>query len=487
MTPDSSNLVTSPAPPKLVQPTQPIDRENEPPTGLSSPTKPPATHPWASRDRRRERLERKRRAAYASVAKVENLPDCSTLFTPKPTPILCLVNVGYGGITGVTIEQLEGVLVPCPGFVQVVMNHGKPYTFVIFSDAQTAATACASLHEQPSELLLKRTLFAEHIPLKITSFTMPLRTQIEQILNCRNSPNPIVTLETDHTMHVQFPATASLRSLYERLQAKGLYCFDDFVTPEEEQEILGQADEHDFESWIEVNGRYVQHYGHIFDYKTKQVGNPDAAIDRQFPGIIQNILQRLYQLPIFTPANDSPAPSPDALNHTGTRLPLRLPQLNQLTISKYPIGSGISFHSDSHVSFTDVLVVVSLASPITMEFRSPFYAMRDQLHSRDAALQPIPTGSGGGGGSVPPGDPQPILPNPVFIDLAPRSLTVMSGEIRYGWEHSIRARKSDLLFASGAIRPRQFRVSLTVREVSEHRTCTCPWAELCDRSTETTE
>ncbi|KAJ1967140.1 hypothetical protein IWQ62_002036 [Dispira parvispora] len=422
------------------------------------------------RNKRQERLERKRQAAYRSLTKVEGVPDCTSLFDTQPTPILCIVNVGYGGINGATTEQIQAIVSAFPGFEQVVMTHGKPHSFLVFSDTQAAHHARQVLHEQQCEHLVNKVLFVDYVPLHHTAFTSPLQSHIERLLRAGHVDAPQeptrLTRAQETAMRVDFPATMATDELIAQLRARGLYLFNDYLTVEEEQAILDYLDTQPESSWSTVNGRYVQHYGHAFNYQRRMVGTPDEAAEKEFPVVIQRVLERLRELPCFTPTTDSPpgdTPSP----YYGRQAPLNYPHLNQLTASKYPVGSGIAFHSDSHISFTDTLLIISLASPITMEFRSPFYPSISQLHLQTTTTQASDI---------------PALPNPAFIDLPPRSLIIMAGEIRYGWEHAIRARKSDLLFESGGIRPRRVRASLTLREVDFSRTCHCPWEALCDRN-----
>ncbi|KAJ1971290.1 hypothetical protein H4R34_005790, partial [Dimargaris verticillata] len=101
----------------------PLDSDSDP-DNMCSPSS-IANVPKPRRQKHLQRLLRKRNNVYASLAKVESVHDAATLFTTEPTPILCLLNVGYGGITGATTEQLEQLLVRCPGFRQLVMTHGK--------------------------------------------------------------------------------------------------------------------------------------------------------------------------------------------------------------------------------------------------------------------------------------------------------------------------------------------------------------------------
>ncbi|KAJ1930690.1 hypothetical protein IWQ60_000088 [Tieghemiomyces parasiticus] len=463
------------------------------------------------RDKRRERLERKRKAAYERLARVTGAADLSELFSAQPTPVLCVVNVGYGGVTGATTEQIEALVAPCPGFARVIMVHGKPYTFILFANATAAALAHTTLHDRPCPVLADKSLFLEFVRLDPSSFTRPFQSHLAGLMN--PSPDQPAPQESSaaYPLYVDFPVTVNPDSLLKSLETKGLYLVRGFVTEAEEKHILELAAEQTDDAWIAVNDRLVQHYGHTFDYQRKRVGDQQAAKSREFPAVVHAILNRVRTLPIFdcdeqSPENaaGSPAESTepslvaenrggaattlveevdsDQSRYVGARRSLPFPRFDQLTIAKYPVGSGISFHSDSHLSFTDTLLIISLANPITMEFRSPFYPEADQLHFRDhLESRSSPATGPERGDDVRQGPKGIAIPNPVAVDLPPRSLLIISGEARYGWEHAIRPRKSDLLYESGAIRPRQFRVSLTLREVDQAYRCGCQWKELCDR------
>ncbi|KAJ1972054.1 hypothetical protein H4R35_004890 [Dimargaris xerosporica] len=421
-----------------------------------------ANAPKPRRQKHLQRLLRKRNNAYTSLAKVEAVHDAMNLFTAEPTPLLCLLNVGYGGVTGATTEQLEQLLARCPGFRQLVMTHGKPHTFIVFTDVAAAAHAQSTLHEQPCELFLNKPLFLEYVPLQHTPFTAPLKAHITHILQTTTGATTATGMPlTPYSMQVDFSTLPMVSTVMDQMAQRGLHVFSDFVTADEEQALLSHIAGQRSDAWVDVNGRWVQHYGHTFDYKHKQVGTAANTVSTTFPSIVTQILERSRSLAVFQQGMSSDSDKATCLV---------FPAFNQLTISQYPVGSGIAFHSDSHRSFTDVIFIISLQSPITMEFRSPYYPTTepDARPTKTRASNPQSLAS------------YSTVVNPVFIDLPPRSLTIMTGEVRYGWEHSIRARKSDLLFDSGGIRPRQTRASLTIRQVNPTRSCNCRWSQLCD-------
>ncbi|KAJ9067906.1 Alkylated DNA repair protein alkB 8, variant 2 [Entomophthora muscae] len=310
---------------------------------------------------------------YKTIKKREQ-----NIFSQEPTPLICLTNVGFGGLGGVPQPIVEAFLEKYEGYIKVIMTLGKPFCFVWFSSAEYATAFKNTLDYKPSPELSNKHLFIE--------FANP------EILQTSNfSTNDVADVP-------------------------GLTYIDDFITEEEEATILENAQ--NFSSWEVVKNRFVKHYGWTYDYKKFHAG---LQLEQGFPSYINPILDRFYALPVGKLS----------------------PKLNQLTISHYPIGAGIPPHCDSHTAFYDTILLVSLASSVLMEFRS--------------------------------GSKMRIL------HLRRRSLTVLQRDARYGWEHAIRLRKSDLL-PSGELLERQVRVSLTLRRIQESPNCNCSFPNLCDRN-----
>ena len=116
-------------------------------------------------------------------------------------------------------------------------------------------------------------------------------------------------------------------------------------------------------------------------------------------------------------------------------------QLNQLTCNEYLPGVGISRHVDTHSAFSDIIPVVSLIDPIAFDL----FKGTDEFTS---------------------------------LWIQPRSLLVMTGEVRYGWLHAIARRKVDVDPLGDRI-PRSRRISLTFRETTM-TPCECIYPDMCD-------
>nr|XP_054923816.1 alkylated DNA repair protein alkB homolog 8-like isoform X2 [Dermacentor andersoni] len=180
-----------------------------------------------------------------------------------------------------------------------------------------------------------------------------------------------------------------------------------------------------FPAFIEraLRQREVRHFGYAFDYSLQGV-QKDAPLSECIPNECAPFLDRLV-----------------AAGHLD-----RLP--DQLTVTRYLPGQGIPPHVDSHESFDDDIVLLSLGSSIVMNFRHP--------DGRQVAQ---------------------VLP--------PCSALILSGDSRYVWSHGIASRKFDVVPRSGGsdsgitLSQRGVRVSYTFRHI-RRGSCKCGNALLCD-------
>lgn len=68
----------------------------------------------------------------------------------------------------------------------------------------------------------------------------------------------------------------------------GIYVYKDFITPEEEQDMVTGIDSHD---WIKLLNRRVQHYGYEFKYGTNNVDTTSKIGD--LPAFCEPIIPRM--------------------------------------------------------------------------------------------------------------------------------------------------------------------------------------------------
>lgn len=155
----------------------------------------------------------------------------------------------------------------------------------------------------------------------------------------------------------------------------------------------------DTKPWLNDLKRRVQHYGYKYDYKARNI-LPDSYLG-ELPQWLGGLQERLFTDGIFRQKPD------------------------QAIINEYLPGQGISAHIDCMPCFDDVIASLSLGSDCVMQLSNS-----EQKHD-------------------------------VFLEK--RSLIILSGEVRYKWQHAIPARKSDIV--DGVKLERQRRVSITFRKV----------------------
>ncbi|KAI8052527.1 hypothetical protein BDF22DRAFT_688905 [Syncephalis plumigaleata] len=360
------------------------------------------------------KLVRRRNEIHCSLASNTGQP-ISTIISNVPTRILCLLNAASGGVASVTYEELEATLKQYHGYMAIQMTLGKPCSFAIFDTAENATSARVALDGKISPLLCKGKGKLLLVDYAVGHNLASTNTLVDKpIIN----ENNVIMRSFEHT-------TTSTINIEE---VPGLTLVTEYITRDEELMLLNEFapnNEIATNDWTQVQERYVQHYGHLFDYDTNRVRNTQKNI----PECIEQLLDRL----------------PDVW-----------PRPNQLTVSYYPTGSGIPPHVDSHQAFGDTVYSFSLGNPIMMELRPTTAAIKSNLASSSTSSSRTT----------------------LIIDLPPRSVLVMREDARYLWEHSIRARHSDVL-PNGQLRPRRVRVSFTMRPINERGRCNCPWPEVC--------
>lgn len=126
-----------------------------------------------------------------------------------------------------------------------------------------------------------------------------------------------------------------------RIWPPGLLLIEDFITVEEEIDLLKLTD---FGAHtLHLKNRSVRHYGYEFQYGHN-------TIDRNpLPEGIPNEMLFIFK----------------KLEKSGLSKP------NQLTINHYLPGQGIPLHVDTHSSFEDGIISLSMGSDILMEFQRP--------------------------------------------------------------------------------------------------------------------
>mmetsp|Transcript_3516 Transcript_3516/g.12667 ORF Transcript_3516/g.12667 Transcript_3516/m.12667 type:complete len:261 (+) Transcript_3516:123-905(+) len=241
---------------------------------------------------------------------------------------------------------------------------------------------------------------------------------------------------------LQTPAAA--KDFSQMAAVSGLVLVPDFLTGQQERDILGVLDADDCTRWVElrtgsnrrgVRPRRVQHFGHSFDYATRKferMADPVGCSLTRYPEPIAALIPQL--------TSELKA---RCAEHVGLTDP------DQLTANEYTPGVGLSPHVDSHACFEGPIYIVSLLGHTVIEFR------RGSNDDKDRPLQRLP------------------------LFMPARSLLIMTGEARLGWMHYIPHRRSDNVEGKEVPRPER-RVSLTFRTIRRSCGCDCEYPDFCD-------
>ena len=186
-------------------------------------------------------------------------------------------------------------------------------------------------------------------------------------------------------------------SLFEEDLIDGLTYRDDYITPAEEAALIVAIDQ---QPWSMELLRRRQWYGWKAD--DSAYGHPGEYQPQPMPDWLRWLGERLHRDGIFK----------------------GVPERG--LINEYHPGQGIGAHKDRDAERIKAVAIVSLGSPIMMDFTRMDHSTRTQY-------------------------------------LYPRSLLIMRGEARDKWMHGIIGRKTDKV--GGLVVPRQRRLSLTFRYV----------------------
>ncbi|KAL1110413.1 hypothetical protein AAG570_007944, partial [Ranatra chinensis] len=178
-----------------------------------------------------------------------------------------------------------------------------------------------------------------------------------------------------------------------------------------------------------IKHRQVKHYGFEFKYNSNSV-QKDNPLPHGLPKECDFLWERLSEKGYI------PSQKP-----------------NQLTVNNYLPGQGIPPHIDTHSSFSDPILSLSLGSDVNMDFKK-----KGEKH--------------------------------ISVLLPRKSLLIMSGESRYvmymsieiyAWTHGITPKKIDIVMKNGGltVQERGTRTSFTFRYVQEGE-CNCKYPEFCD-------
>ncbi|XP_068635364.1 alkylated DNA repair protein ALKBH8 homolog [Aristolochia californica] len=331
-----------------------------------------------------------------------------------PTPDLFVANCGPA--VGLSLDEIASLFASFGTVVHVrAADDSGARVIVSYSDASSAEDALTSLNGLPCPSLHNRVLSINY------SVCLAPSSKVHQI-------NDSVSVSLDAS----------------ELGIPGLYLLRDFVSTDEERELLVSVDAR---PWKKLAKRRVQHYGYEFFYLTRNVNNSQFL--GELPSFVSPLLKRIS---LFPNVQDS-----------------KTSILDQLTVNEYPPGVGLSPHIDTHSAFDELIFSLSLAGPCVMEFRK--YAKGTwlpMLPSTDIKQEEVD-------------DCSDFMRRAIF--LPPRSMLLLSGEARYAWHHYITHHKVDMV-GGHAIKRGSRRISFTLRKVRVGPCC-CEFPEYCDSQRKT--
>lgn len=180
---------------------------------------------------------------------------------------------------------------------------------------------------------------------------------------------------------------------------QGLNYLPNFVSAQEENLLLRSIDN---EVWRDDLRRRVQHYGYIYDYRSREISK-DMRIG-SLPSWSYALISNFINMGLFTNEPD------------------------QMIVNEYLPGQGISPHIDCLPCFGGTIASLSLGARITMSLTKG--------------------------------------PDTKEIRLDRCSLLVLSGEARTLWRHGIASRKTDLLDGIRVPRQRRVSLTFRTVQVS---------------------
>ncbi|KAJ3293498.1 hypothetical protein HDU79_000290 [Rhizoclosmatium sp. JEL0117] len=219
---------------------------------------------------------------------------------------LCLLNVGNDSGIG-DVRAIEQVLGTLDGFKTLKVSKGRAFSFAEFESPSTASSAFDYLD---NALFTATAAHIDEIIVPASKLTLTTPKDSGRLIHLL------------FAKHVPFPAQDTLTDPSDILRdIPGLHIIPDFITEEEEASLVQGMDLH---PWINLSERQVQHHGFTFDYNTNQIDF--KTVPGPLPSWCQFLMARMDA----------------AIKKLGETYPedFSYRGFNQLTLNKYPPGSG---------------------------------------------------------------------------------------------------------------------------------------------------
>ena len=187
------------------------------------------------------------------------------------------------------------------------------------------------------------------------------------------------------------------------LKVTGLYYSTKLINNSDE--LIKELDKNNWSSLTaSINSRKVQHYGYLYDYKSRRINIPTTPLPNFLIVLANELSDICKQLNLI---ND---------NYI----------FNQCIVNNYESGQGISRHTDVK-SYGKVIGCYTIGSGATMKFVNPNTEIEYEKY------------------------------------VEPNSLYIMSGDSRHIWTHEMLSSTSDIVNKIKI--PRNRRISITFRNV----------------------
>ena len=349
----------------------------------------------------------------------------------EPTRFILVCNAGL--TTGSTYEHLLECFESYGVVEDVLLIPDKSYSFITFFDVEAASSAYKKIHGIGTLSYDNNVLYLAFI-------------------------NEIPKLKTNPLF---------IWNQGSLLWPKGLRLLSEFVTREEEAQLLDSLDwnigeSNENETIPNLKHRRVLHYGYEFSYKDNSIETTKVSKYniKPFPDTWSLILKRAIKLNIIKEFPD------------------------QCTVNRYEPGQGIPAHIDTHSCCTETILSLSLCSDVVMNFVPPVGGTSTAFNMQGDASDSIEANNAlNYSGSIP-------------VLLPRRSLLIMSGESRYAFTHGIAIRQFDTIPTSSTnldnsndfyskqgltLMKRRLRISFTFRKtLPQGVQCICNYPAQCD-------
>ena len=350
----------------------------------------------------------------------------------EPTNYILVCNAGL--TTGSTYEELAELFEKYGYLENLILLPDKSYSFVTFSEVEDASKAYREVH---------------------ANLTLPCQNNLLYLAFVNTTPK--VTINP-------LNAWSKGKSIW----PQGLQLLDEFITEEEEEQLLNTLDwniatKNYNQTKSGLKHRQVLHFGYEFSYKDNSIQIPtDSTTNiKPFPASWKPILERALASNLIDVLPD------------------------QCTVNRYEPGQGIPPHVDTHSCCTSTILSLSLCSDIVMNF-----APAGDTDSSEINRHPTT-------GDISRNIQLSTHNNRLIPVLLPRrSILIMSGESRYAYTHGIVIRQSDIIPAKPVqsrassnvdkklaftLMKRGMRVSFTFRKTLPlGAECNCRYTAQCD-------